>query len=514
MSPLMMREGARHDEAELGADIDLGDLAACNAAAAAKVHDSGGGGGGGAAVVNVMVDSNAAAQPQAKAEPDYSLVGMCKSVALSSKLNVLYAFVPVAFLCVAADAGPTPVFLTSFLALVPLAAILGDLTEDVALRTNEAIGALINVTFGNATEVIISIAALRAKEYMLIKHTLMGSIIGNMLLVLGSALVVGGIRNPKMTFNHTAASTYASTLLLAAFMILVPSIYGTINDDLQYNIVNATGAIIAIKAVENDSKYTLRVSQQTAVVVLLTYILYLYFQLRSHKHLFDSRGELASPVAGGGFPSPASEMVELVPAPSGSSNHHRSSVNNYPPTNANAVTSTTAAGDAGDDEDEETPKFTFAFGVVAIGVAAVLISFLSGFLVDTVEPAAEALRISKHFIALTALATIGNVAEHCGAITMAWKGKLDISLGISTGSSIQIAMCAMPFMVLLSWALGLELDMRFSPFLAATLFGSVVLTYGVVGGGSATWLSGGKLLAAYAALNIAFLNAPDKLGEA
>lgn len=415
-------------------------------------------------MVVVSPSSGAETPAHPSGDEEITLMSQLKEIAIGSKINVMYVAVPIAFICGLSDFSRAATFVFSFLALIPLAKVLGDLTEDIALRTNDAIGALINVTFGNATELIISIAALRLKEYNLIKQSLIGSVFGNMLLVLGSSLLLGGVKNPQLKFNTAAAGTYMGTLVLSAFALLVPSGFATINDDMQYNVVNTTGATLAIREVQSP-KYTLQVSQQMSLVMIAIYALYIWFQLKTHKHLFDGTGE------------------------------------------------TGAENPAGEDEEEETPKFTFVFGVIATGIVTVFIAIISEFLVGTVEPAADALRISKHFIGLALIPVCGNVCEHASAITMAWKGKLDISLGISLGSCTQISMFAMPLMVLISFVFGFDLDMKFSPFLAATLFATVLLTHVLLSDGSATWLSGSKLLCAYLILCVAFFNTPDHYAE-
>lgn len=380
-------------------------------------------------------------------EPSTSV--QLKRFLFSSRLNLLYVCVPLAFIAKYWSFGDSAIFLLSFTALIPLAAILSDLTEDIALRTNTAIGALINVTFGNATEIIISIAALRTEKYAIITNTYLGSSLGNMLLVLGSSLLVAGYNNPLSTYNVHAAQIYMSSLILSSFAFLIPSAFSTLN----------AGA-------KDHPGLELQVSQELSVALLLVYFAFLYFQIRSHKGLFDDDGSLCPII--------------------------------------NKDASKREKG------HEEIPQFTLWFGIGATAVVAILISFLSDLLVDTMTPAADSLKLGFHFTSLVLVPIVGNVAEHASAIIMAKKGKMDIAFGVALGSSIQIAMFAMPFTVVMSFLMGKQLDLKLNPFLASTFFAAVVLTYIVVATGASTWLSGLKLLVAYLLLVMTFLRTPDE----
>eukprot|EP00759_Apiculatamorpha_spiralis_P019129 PhF_6_TR25310/c0_g1_i1/m.34942/K07300/chaA, CAX; Ca2+:H+ antiporter len=189
-----------------------------------------------------------------------------KNLILGSKLNILLLVVPFSYIAVLLDWSNIAIFFLNFLALIPLAAMLGDFTEDLSLRSNEAIGALINVTFGNATELIISIFALKAGMFDVIKQSLVGSVLGNMLLVLGCSFIAGGVKQSQTKFNATAANVYCSLLLLSTMSFVIPT---------------------AFVQLHTNPQDILHVSRQIAIVTFLTYIAYILFQLVTHKSLFD-----------------------------------------------------------------------------------------------------------------------------------------------------------------------------------------------------------------------------------
>ena len=133
--------------------------------------------------------------------------------------------VPVVFIVYFAGASPIVTFFVSALAVIPLAKYIGEATDEIAIRTGPALGGLLNATFGNATELIIGIIAIRSGLLEVVKASITGSIIGNLLLVLGTSMLVGGIRHKSQTFNRTAALASASTLLLAVIALVMPAIF-------------------------------------------------------------------------------------------------------------------------------------------------------------------------------------------------------------------------------------------------------------------------------------------------
>jgi|CXWL01.1.fsa_nt_gi Ca2+:H+ antiporter len=184
-------------------------------------------------------------------------------------LNWLLVFVPAAVLLEATrPASHTLIFLVSCIAVIPLAGWLGKATEHLAEHTGEGVGGLLNATFGNAAELIIALLALKEGLYDVVKASITGSIIGNILLVLGASFVAGGVRHKSQRFNVTGARSQATTLTLAAIALLMPALFHTL----------ATGA----GRVAAERTLSLEIS----IVLILTYGLILLFSLHTHKQLF------------------------------------------------------------------------------------------------------------------------------------------------------------------------------------------------------------------------------------
>ncbi|MBI3681106.1 MAG: calcium/proton exchanger [Acidobacteria bacterium] len=358
---------------------------------------------------------------------------------LRPPLNWLLIFVPVAvWLHHARPDWHTAIFLSACLAILPLAGWLGHATEHLAARTSEAIGGLLNATFGNAAELIIALVALRKGLYDVVKASLTGSIIGNVLLVLGAACLAGGLRFKTLRFNAAGARSQASMLTLSAIALVMPAAFHYLG-----------GASVLDK--EDD------VSLEIAIVLMATYCAGLLFSLHTHKQLFQSSAEI--------------EEAE-----------------------AHAAWSTTRS-----------------IGILA-GSSA-MVAWMSEILVGSVEQAAHAFGMTSVFVGVLVVAIVGNAAEHSTAILMAMKNRMDLSIGIAVGSSLQIALFVAPLLVMASYWIGPRpMDLVFTPAEVVAVAVSVAITSQIAGDGESHWLEGVQLLAVYVILGIVFYFLPEAQG--
>src|SRR5436190_11802463 len=141
----------------------------------------------------------------------------------------LGVFIPIAVVLRLADAAPSLVFATSALGIVPVAALMGEATEQLATRSGPGIGGLVNVTFGNAPELIIAVFALIDGLQEVVKASLVGSIVGNSLLVLGAAMLAGGWKRTRQTFDRTAAQNHSGLLLVTASALMLPAVLALVS---------------------------------------------------------------------------------------------------------------------------------------------------------------------------------------------------------------------------------------------------------------------------------------------
>jgi Ca2+:H+ antiporter len=184
-----------------------------------------------------------------------------------SILNILLIFIPIAGLAHWLHWGALIVFGTSMVAIVPLAKLMGNATEAIAVRTGPAIGGLLNATFGNATELIIALFALQAGLYGVVQASLTGSIIGNILFVLGASMFLGGVKYPTQSFNRTVAGTNASLLVLAVVGLLVPAGFAATTNVMPPGLMQKFSIFVA-------------------VILIAVYVCNLFFALKTHTDLY------------------------------------------------------------------------------------------------------------------------------------------------------------------------------------------------------------------------------------
>jgi Ca2+:H+ antiporter len=344
---------------------------------------------------------------------------------------------------------PALTFASSALGLVPLAGLIGRSTEQLAHHLGPRTGGLLNATFGNATELIITTLAIRANLLTLVKASITGSIIGNLLLVLGSALLAGGLRHGRQSFEARPTSVNAAMMILAIAGLYLPALFGSI---------------------VRNQVITDQLSLFVAGVLLLSYVAYLVFTV------FLGQSGLGKSERGDAYGEPV-------------------------PPDPNAPNDA-----AGFSPDEAVWSLWFA--VVVLAAATVGAALASELLVRTVEPVTAQLGWSEFFVGVIIVPIIGNAAEHFSAVQMAWRDRVGLTLAITTGSSTQIALLVAPLLVFLSLPLGHRLDLVFTALelailgLATTIFAYISLD------GESNWLEGFQLLALYAIAGFVFFFLP------
>ncbi len=352
---------------------------------------------------------------------------------LENILNLLLVFVPVAFVLHWLEASSVAVFFTSAVAIIPLAGLMGRATEALAARLGEGIGGLLNATFGNAAELIIALMALRAGLHDVVKASITGSIIGNILLVFGLSILVAGLRSERLTFNRTAATMGATLLTLGGIGLIVPAVFHYV-------------------AVGQDPSHELELSTEIAVVLFITYVLSLFFILRTHSHLY--------------------------------------------------------VGGAAEEGVSQESRWSTAWATIILIGATVFVALMSELLVESIEQAASALGMTDIFVGVILVAIVGNAAEHSTAIMVSLKNRMDLAMNIAIGSSLQIALFVAPVLVFASYLFGDPMDLRFTNFevIAVVIAGAVINL--LTSDGESNWMEGVQLLAVYVILAIAFFFMP------
>jgi Ca2+:H+ antiporter len=375
-------------------------------------------------------------------------------------INVLLIFVPVGFAVNYAHLAPVPVFIINFIAIIPLAAMLSNATEELAIRVGETMGGLLNATFGNAVELIVSVQALIKDEITIVKTSLIGSMLSNLLLVLGMAFFLGGINRSEQFFNVTVAQTAASLLALCIASLIIPTVFhNTIAED------DATANNGAQDAVRNQE-----LSHGTAVILLVVYACYLGFQLKTHAAMYNEPSQKV-PKRKSGKKEEGDAARGIATIGAGTAAASGGGVN------LKSLFNNPDGSDEDDDEEEfETPSLSVIGALITLAISTTLVAFCSEFMVSSIDGLTATGGVSTTFVGLILLPIVGNAAEHATAVTVAIKDKMDLSIGVAVGSSMQIALLVFPFIVILGWILGKDcMTLYFDTFQIATLFVSVLL---------------------------------------
>jgi Ca2+:H+ antiporter len=199
-------------------------------------------------------------------------------------VHYLAVFIPAAVALELAHASPVLIFAAAALGVIPTAAVMGEATEQIAAKTGPGIGGFLNVTFGNAPELIIAFFALKEGLQEVVKASIVGSVIGNILLVLGAAMLVGGLKREKQSFNRTAAAAQSAMLLLALTALIMPALFQLIHG----------GGLPSVGDERVDFGSDLEtLSLGVAIVLMITYALGLLFSLKTHRRLFNPYEEHA-----------------------------------------------------------------------------------------------------------------------------------------------------------------------------------------------------------------------------
>ncbi|KDR70211.1 hypothetical protein GALMADRAFT_76464 [Galerina marginata CBS 339.88] len=399
-------------------------------------------------------------------------------------LNILLLFIPVSWALHFTHQSPTLIFIFSCLGIIPLAALLGLGTEQVALKTNQSVGGLLNATLGNLIEMIISGIALKQCELEVVQSTLLGGLLSNLLLILGCAFVVGGFRFHQQQFQPMVAQLNSSLLIVSVISLTIPAAFH------QY----LEGRLPPGKELD----IFLELSRVSAVILILLYIAYLFFQFYSHQHLFlDTLQEDSTRTHSSRSASIRRHSTPTLPVPN----------SNLAPLD---ILSNAPSFSSSEASSPEAAKLNIPSALTLLVVVTILAYVTAEYLVDSLEGLVEAHpSISKEWITLIIIPIISNAAEHTTAVIVASKGKFDLAMSVAVGSCIQISLFVIPTLVLVAWGMNRSLTLLFDPLETVVLFLAVLLVKFSVEDGKSHWMSGLVLIGVYILIAIAFWHFPS-----
>jgi Ca2+:H+ antiporter len=320
----------------------------------------------------------------------------------------------------AVGVGGQVVFVVSGVALAGLAWTLGEATDQAGDAAGARVSALLNATFGNLPEVVIVVLSIRAGLSDIARASIIGSVIGNVLLILGLSLVIGGWRNGVQTFNERVAATNSSMLFLGVAALGLPTLFA---------------------ALEHDPPAAELLSRWTGGAMIVCYAAYLVFSFRMPGLAFEDEGG--------------------------------------------------------------KPRWSRRQAIIALALTALGTGIVSEVLVDSIRPAVQSFGVPRPFVGLIVVPFVGNVAEHFSAVRLAYRNRVDFSMGIAYGSGIQVALVASAVAVFAGALMGHDLTLVFDPLQLAALAAAAVGASLIARSGETNWLEGLQLLTVYLVVGVA-----------
>jgi len=312
-----------------------------------------------------------------------------------------------------------------------LAKLLGEATIQISKKLGPTMSGLLNLL--NAwKKIIVGVAALRQGEIRIFQTSMLGSILTNILLGLGCCFLAGGLKFKESNFQTSVVQTSSSVMTLSCLTLVIPAAYHSSRGNPSSPDDTKRGLLI--------------ISRGTAVLLLIVYVVYLFFQLKTHKDLFKV----------------------LV------------------------------------DEEEEESKMNMVSAGFALLIVTVITSFCADYLMASIKETANWYNIPKSFIGLILLPMMGNTSAEDTALRMAMKCKMERTIGICVGNSIQIAAFVAPLLVIIGWMSGIEATLFFADFETIVLFASVLLVDILIQKGKSNYMDGLLLVTLYLVIALAF----------
>lgn len=374
-------------------------------------------------------------------------------------------------------------FWLNFLALVPLAKILGDATEELAASIqNDTLSGLLNATFGNAVEVIVSVQSIRAGLFTVVKASLLGSVLSNILLVLGMSFFLGGLTPNKakrgkfhsfqgssevwrrryvgmekeQKFSVKSAMISMAMLFFACMVVVLPTLFNALPD--------------------HDTASVLQVSRIGAWITLSCYLMYLIFQLLTHSVTLSMSDKLAT----------------------------------SPPSNMPLMQADFMADD--EEEEEESASIDASVAIIMMAAVTVLVALNSQFLVAVLQRTVELSGLPMGFIGVILLPVAGNACEHASAVRFCMRDRPGLAIGIAVGSATQVALLVIPLSVLLAQMMGQPLDLDFGILNVAVVSFTLIVVVVLLLDGRSNWFKGYVLCAMYFFIAALYLYIPPGFG--
>ncbi|CAI6337480.1 unnamed protein product [Periconia digitata] len=380
---------------------------------------------------------------------------------ISKWVNLLWPIVPVAIaLHFARPDLPLAIFVTNYIAMVPAANMVGFAGSEFARKLPKVLGVVVETTFGSIVEIILFMVLLKTggdQNVQVIRSAILGSILANMLLCLGFCFVAGGLLGGEQVFHEAVSEAGSGLMLVAGMGLVLPTIY--------YNALNGRTDLTIAGGESEIADEMLKISRATAIILLAAYLVFLFFQMKSHDNLFAEIYE-------------ADELVDK--------DRH---------------------------EELAKPKLTLTECIVALVISLACVSMIAVFLVLQIPYMVEERHISDAFVGLILIPVVEKFAEHLLAIDEAYDGQMNLALAHVLGASIQTALLNTPLVIIVGWGLHINMDMKFEIFDSVSLILAILVVGSFLRDKKSNYLEGTLCIFVYLIIAVAAFYYPNPAGH-
>ncbi|KAI1470861.1 uncharacterized protein F4812DRAFT_281438 [Daldinia caldariorum] len=370
---------------------------------------------------------------------------------ISRAVNILWPFVPAAIAVQhSIDDYHILKFSLAYIAMVPCANLIGFAGQELARKLPHMLGVLVETTIGSIVEIILFMVLLRGNQYYVIQAAILGSILANMLLCLGLCFFTAGLRREEATFDGAVSEVGSNLLLIAGLGLAIPTVFQRSINSTGYNLT----------AEEIDSR-VIEISRIIAVLLLVAYAVFLFFQMHTHHGIYD------------------------------------------------AIFEDDEERDVDRHKDRAKAKLTFTECVIALAVSVTLVTFIAIALVQEITPIVEQGHVSDPFMGLILVPLVEKAAEHLTSIDEAWDNQINFALSHCIGATIQTAMLNAPLVIIVGWGYGFPMDFNFEIFDIVMLILAVITVGNFLRNKKSDYLEGFLCIIVYVSIAVAAFYYPN-----
>jgi Ca2+:H+ antiporter len=333
------------------------------------------------------------------------------------------------------------VFILNYIAVVPTSNMLGFCGQSLARKLPKVVGIVVETTLASTVEIILVMVLLRKNNVPVIQAAILGSVLANLLLCLGACFFVGGLRRHSQDFDENVSEVGSNLLLVAGFGLLIPAAF--------YEALRSQGQSEAFLA-----ETTLKISRATAVILLIAYLLFLFFQLHTHHSLLA------------------------------------------------IVLESDEEKDADHQKESKRRQLTLVESLVGTIFALATGTLVTIFLVEEIEPISKYRHISDNFMGLIMVPFISKAAEHIMAVDEAWDNQMNFALSHVLGSTVATALFVAPLVVIVGWIIDVPMDLRFEIFMIVLLILSIIIVGNLLRDGKSNYLEGCMAMLTYIIITV------------